>query len=220
MLINSNTILLGKKVILIPYKPEHVEKYHSWMQSEELLEKTASERLSIEQEYEMQKSWAEDSDKLTFILFCCDKSTNHAEEFIQSPRSSVILQGDIIGDVNIFLNDSENPSHAELEIMIAEPGFRGRGIGKEALLIMMNYAIEKIGIEKFVCKVSKDNTESLSLFKDKLGFCVASYSTAFEEYTLEASKESFENDSLLSKFLESSKKITKCGLFDQFKFAI
>jgi hypothetical protein len=35
-------------------------RYHDWMQSPELLEQTASERLTISQEYDMQRSWYED----------------------------------------------------------------------------------------------------------------------------------------------------------------
>lgn len=37
-------------------------RYHKWMESEELLELTASTRLSLEQEYEMQQSWLNDDD--------------------------------------------------------------------------------------------------------------------------------------------------------------
>lgn len=35
-------------------------RYHEWMQSAELLEQTASERLTLEQEYDMQRSWFQD----------------------------------------------------------------------------------------------------------------------------------------------------------------
>lgn len=38
------------------------------MQSEELLAQTASEPLSLEEEYDMQRKWREDDDKCTFIL--------------------------------------------------------------------------------------------------------------------------------------------------------
>ncbi|XP_027626601.1 N-acetyltransferase 9 isoform X3 [Tupaia chinensis] len=63
MRLNQNTLLLGKKVVLVPYTSEHVPRYHEWMKSEELQRLTASEPLTLEQEYAMQHSWREDQDK-------------------------------------------------------------------------------------------------------------------------------------------------------------
>lgn len=41
------------------------------MQNEELLDKTASERLTLEQEYQMQQKWFHDEDSMFwFLLFC------------------------------------------------------------------------------------------------------------------------------------------------------
>lgn len=37
-------------------------RYHEWMKSPELQQLTASEPLTLEQEYDMQKSWREDDD--------------------------------------------------------------------------------------------------------------------------------------------------------------
>lgn len=65
---NSNITLMGKSVVLVPYRKEHVPLYHSWMKDSELQQATASEPLTEEAEYEMQRSWCEDEDKCTFIL--------------------------------------------------------------------------------------------------------------------------------------------------------
>ncbi|CAB0039025.1 unnamed protein product [Trichogramma brassicae] len=62
MKINNTTQITGSKVILVPYKEHHVLRYHEWMKSEELQQLTASEPLSLEDEYKMQKSWFEDED--------------------------------------------------------------------------------------------------------------------------------------------------------------
>jgi len=55
MRLNAHTAIVGTTVVLVPYREEHVEKYHTWMQSAELRELTASEELTLEQEYEMQR---------------------------------------------------------------------------------------------------------------------------------------------------------------------
>uniref|UniRef100_A0A8C3CJY0 N-acetyltransferase 9 n=1 Tax=Cairina moschata TaxID=8855 RepID=A0A8C3CJY0_CAIMO len=62
MRINQDTVLQGIRATLVPYTPAHVPRYHAWMQSEELQRLTASEPLSLEQEYEMQRSWRDDTD--------------------------------------------------------------------------------------------------------------------------------------------------------------
>uniref|UniRef100_A0A8C6UBM6 N-acetyltransferase 9 n=1 Tax=Neogobius melanostomus TaxID=47308 RepID=A0A8C6UBM6_9GOBI len=62
MRINEDTLLEGHRAVLVPYGPQHVPRYHSWMQSEELQLLTASEPLTLQQEYDMQRSWREDQD--------------------------------------------------------------------------------------------------------------------------------------------------------------
>lgn len=46
----------------------NVFRYHDWMQSPELLEQTASERLTLDQEYEMQQSWFHDENSNFYYL--------------------------------------------------------------------------------------------------------------------------------------------------------
>ncbi|XP_071319167.1 alpha/beta-tubulin-N-acetyltransferase 9 [Trachinotus anak] len=174
MKVNENTSLEGHRVVLVPYNAEHVPRYHEWMKSPELQQLTASEPLTLEQEYDMQRSWREDNDKCTFIIL--DKQ-RWADPSVEEEQC-------MVGDVNIFLTDPTDPSLAELEIMIAEPSYRGRGIGKEVTLMMMSYGVAKLGVRKFQAKIGLDNEISIGMFK-KLHFQEVSVCKVFKEVTLE-----------------------------------
>lgn len=50
---NYNTTITGERCILVPYRREHVALYHTWMQDPVTLTLTASEPLTLEQEYEV-----------------------------------------------------------------------------------------------------------------------------------------------------------------------
>nr|XP_020469540.1 N-acetyltransferase 9-like [Monopterus albus] len=89
----------------------------------------------------------------------------------------------MVGDVNMFLTDPTDLSLAELEIMIAEPSYRGKGIGKEVAHMMMCYGVTKLGIKKFQVKIGLDNQVSISMFK-KLHFQQVSVCKVFKEVTL------------------------------------
>ncbi|PIK51617.1 putative N-acetyltransferase 9-like protein-like, partial [Apostichopus japonicus] len=148
--------------------------YHEWMKSKELQELTASEPLTLQEEYEMQLSWHQDENKLTFLIMDLDKwkMASFSEEDCMS------------GDVNLFLNNDEDKSVAEIEIMVAEPSCRGRGFGREAIYLMMKYGVDKLGLKKFTAKIGMKNSKSLNLFS-KLGFQEIARSQVFQEVTLE-----------------------------------
>ena len=110
---------------------------------------TASEPLSIEEEYEMQQSWAEDANKCSFIVL----SLGSDDELDR-----------MAGDVNLFLNDRDDKGIAEIEVMIAESGCRNKGFAKEAIMLMMQYGL-KLGIWRFYAKINETNEVSIGLFK-------------------------------------------------------
>jgi len=156
---NEETKVIGNKVTLVPYRKHHVPKYHEWMKSGELQELTASEPLSLDEEYQMQQSWNEDEDKCTFIVLDTDTYEKTSDEIAS-----------MVGDTNLFLTTSSDDSDvAEVEVMIAEPNHRGRGLGKEALLLMMAYGLKTLGRHTFVAKIKTKNDVSRQLF-EKLGF--------------------------------------------------
>ncbi|XP_008229869.1 PREDICTED: N-acetyltransferase 9-like protein [Prunus mume] len=181
--------LEGGRVILVPYMKEHVPKYHEWMQDPALLQATGSEPLTLDQEYQMQLTWTQDPNKQTFIVL--DKQLvvgefNHGRPHVEA----------MVGDVNLYMNDLDDPQMAEIEIMIAEPKSRGKGFGKESALMMMAFAVENLGIHIFRAKIGELNGASLSLFR-KLGFEETSYSEIFKEVTLELSVTKAKHDELL-----------------------
>lgn len=115
------------------------------MSSPDLQKLTASEPLTLEQEYDMQMSWREDNDSelppytcthfmlvsywhshiLSITLMCLWVSPSSTEcTFIVLDKQkwadpSIPEEECMVGDVNIFLTDPSDPSLAELEIMIA-----------------------------------------------------------------------------------------------------
>ncbi|KAH6788612.1 Acyl-CoA N-acyltransferases superfamily protein [Perilla frutescens var. frutescens] len=169
--------VVGEKVILVPYMKEHVPRYHVWMQDPAILQATASEPLTLDQEYEMQLSWVQDPLKQTFIVL--DKELVVGDFIHGEPHNEAM-----VGDVNIFMNDLDDPQVAEVEIMIAEPKSRGKGLAKESILLMMAFAVKNFGIHNFCAKIGESNEASLNLFK-KLGFMETSCSEIFKEVTLE-----------------------------------
>jgi len=193
---NADLILVTDKVQLVPYREEHVEKYNSWMASEALLEATASERLSMEDELEMQKEWARDPQKCTFII-----------------RDAASSQ--MIGDCNLFFNDHDDDSACEIECMIAESGFRRRGLAMEAMELFMAYGAVELGVTKFVAKIGFANVASNALFQTKLGYLKRSVSEIFEETTYELAARDASGD-VLSRFKSTWARVT-CDSYDAFE---
>lgn len=90
----------------------------------------------------------------------------------------------MVGDVNLFLNDNTSRTTAEIEIMIAETKSRKKGLATESLQLIMAYAVTQLGIDKFVAKIGCENTPSIRLFTQKLGFYETDRSQVFDEITL------------------------------------
>ncbi|KAK2705043.1 alpha/beta-tubulin-N-acetyltransferase 9-like [Artemia franciscana] len=169
MKLNQNTKLTNRNVVLVPYEAYHVPKYHTWMQSEELQKLTASEPLTLEEEFEMQQTWRKDEDKCTFIILDGDILQEKGDE-IEA----------MVGDVNLFIAEEEEGRSAEIEIMVAEPKARGKKIGWNATLSMIRYGIEQLEIQIFTSKIGYDNETSQRLFK-RLKFTETNRVDIFQE---------------------------------------
>ncbi len=162
------------------------------MQDPSLQAATASEPLTLDQEYAMQKSWREDADKLTFIV-CLPP-----DQFFVDDDGNVELQGGeddvdgeerMVGDVNLFLSESEEDFEeglcvGEVEIMVARIDLQGKGIGTAVLLTFLWYVLShlegmlgeystslgKVKVMKYLrVKIDAENEKSIKLF-ERVGF--------------------------------------------------
>ena len=189
MLVNEHTAVCNKILVLVPYSAHHVPQYHNWMKDPEIQQLTASEPLSLEEEYDMQRSWRTDADKLTFILGI---RTDHNDPPTTIHGSKGYTP---IGDLNLFLGqdfDAANPDSGkevlacELELMIAQKAMRGKGLGRMALLLFLQYILVnrqaitqeyraqhaygfEDGFDFFRVKIGEHNQRSRKLFAG-LGF--------------------------------------------------
>ncbi|KAJ5389543.1 uncharacterized protein N7496_000611 [Penicillium cataractarum] len=181
MLLNAEIALSTSKVLLVPYSTWHVPRYHEWMQDEEIQEATASEPLSIEEEYAMQRSWRQDADKLTFIV-CRPLTSSEAKSIALSTESD--SSQNMVGDINLFLriddgDEGDAPPEivGEIELMIAEKANQGQGFGKTSLLAFLRYIVERQAaiIEEFVnADVQPETVDKLRGARASLGFACLS----------------------------------------------
>jgi RimJ/RimL family protein N-acetyltransferase/8-oxo-dGTP pyrophosphatase MutT (NUDIX family) len=167
-------VLEADRVVLVPYRSEHVQAYHRWMQDPELLQLTGSEPLTLEEEVAMQRSWAQDTDKATFIIL---------ESGTPDTPGTGAHGGRMVGDVNLFFYEADDPTHAEVSVMVAVQDARRRGLAREAVCAMLQHGYARLGARTFAAKIDEDNGASLALF-ESLGFGRESFSSAFRQHTL------------------------------------
>ncbi|KXT09374.1 hypothetical protein AC579_3828 [Pseudocercospora musae] len=160
MRVNEHSALSTAQILLVPYSEHHVPAYHEWIQDKELQEATASEPLSLEEEYAMQKSWRTDHDKLTFIICLPLPAPGISPNFegglsvLRAANAKVDDSPDrMVGDINLFLfpPDSEEMEEdvlnvggnvvGEIEVMIARKDLKRQGHGRAALLTFLEYIL-------------------------------------------------------------------------------
>ncbi|KAM0278140.1 hypothetical protein ACHAQH_005338 [Verticillium albo-atrum] len=186
MRLNEKTAISTPRVTLVPYEARHVAKYHRWMSDPDIQAATASEPLSLEEEYENQASWRTADDKLTFII--CRPLTGEVPEEVVAGMADD--EEAMVGDVNFFLypyDDDDDAGEAdfvgEIDVMVAEKGDRGRGVGFGAVTAMMEYVFRHVEgilgehvpgkeaprLRGLMAKIQAGNEKSIALFK-RVGF--------------------------------------------------
>ncbi|KOS17056.1 N-acetyltransferase 9-like protein [Escovopsis weberi] len=168
MKVNEGIAIQTDAVLLVPYEARHVPRYHSWMQDPDIREATASEALTLQEEFENQQSWRRAHDKLTFIL--CRPPPPPSTPLSRAVAGQHDAEGSMIGDVNFFLyphdeepepdrehgngdeaRNGENGEtrqilvRGEVDIMVAETDARGRGVGSAAVRALLAFVARHTG---------------------------------------------------------------------------
>ncbi|KAH6641514.1 GNAT domain-containing protein [Chaetomium tenue] len=166
MRLNESTAISTTRALLVPYDSRHVPTYHAWMEDPAIQEATASEPLTLEEEYENQASWRASHDKLTFIV--CEPLTSPGSDTPTIPAGGPDSPARMVGDVNLFLypyedegegegddDDGDFPSATpdycvgEVDIMIAGAQHRGKGLGRAVVQGFLQYvARHRAGITR------------------------------------------------------------------------
>lgn len=73
-----------------------------------------------------------------------------------------------IGFIDLFEFDPVN-NRAGIGIVILEANKRGKGFGKEALELLIQYSFSVLNLHQLYCQISESNNHSLNLF-ESLGF--------------------------------------------------
>ena len=179
--------------------------HSSTERNQDIQKATASEPLTLDEEYAMQQSWRKDNDKLTFII--CRPLQNAQDCFRACDYDSSEC---MLGDINLFLDSTDDNQDTgvvgEVELMIARKELQGRSIGKGSLLAFLQYIVQHESdiLDEYLSqesrlsgtpgsahqlkylrvKIGKENARSIGLF-EKFGFRkVKEESNYFGEFEL------------------------------------
>jgi RimJ/RimL family protein N-acetyltransferase len=168
---NDTACVRGKRVVLVPYLPQHVPRYHEWMSDPTLQKLTCSEPLTFDEEVVNQVEWLKSDDKLTFIILMAGTDADNGNG---------MRRLEMLGDCNCFI-DPRDTEVAEVEVSLSEVAYRQLAVAQEVTQLLMTYVAKEVKRRTFEAKILTENAASIALFRDKLGFAFHRELKVFDE---------------------------------------
>ncbi len=145
-------MLKGSKVTLRAMEPSDIEVLFAWENDVD--------------------NWQISNTHAPFSRHILEQFVNSENDIFSNKQLRLMIEENesslTVGAVDLFEFD---PLHlkAGVGILIAEHEFRGKGLAKESLQLLIEYAFDIINLHQLFCHIEIKNTRSLELFQG-LGF--------------------------------------------------
>ncbi len=138
----------GKHIYLSPMNPEDAELYTKWMNDREITDNLGSSTMIFSEEGE--RSWIEENSG-EYLLAIVERGSDR-----------------LLGNCGIH-QVSHTFKRAELGIFIGEEEDRGKGYGKEALSLLLEYCFDTLNLHNVMLKVFSFNERAIHTY-ERVGF--------------------------------------------------
>lgn len=142
-------MIIGQQVYLRIIEESDIERTHKWINDPEINEIMGYLPMTLKQQEQWFKTTVGNSAKYVFAI-CLKETDEH------------------IGNVGLGNIDYIN-RNAMFSIFIADNKFRGRGIGREATTLVLDFAFRRLNLHKVFLKTSDYLSDAVQLYK-KIGF--------------------------------------------------
>ena len=146
-------ILYGKNIVLRDMRPEDITGLRRWVNDLETVRYLSSR-------YWMPQSEADTADYLDHTMHA---GANGAYFAIANRENGLYLGQCDLPSINWKMRS------AEMAIVMGDEQARGRGIGTEAIGLMLTYAFAMLGLERVELEVATDNRRAMRCYQ-KAGF--------------------------------------------------
>ncbi|KAK8796577.1 hypothetical protein WA538_005776 [Blastocystis sp. DL] len=154
----------AKGIKLINFELEHVPLYEEWYKDTKLLELTATEPMDHEALVTSQAMYADDDDKIAFMITVKDEDGKDR----------------VVGDCSLFVDIVDDRDMGEFNVMVADKKDRRKGYGYYTVLLVMMWCNRYLKLKDFFVKINKDNIPSIKMF-EKIGYHFYNYNRHFNE---------------------------------------